>query len=181
MPGTAIGKQLNNGYVGKVTSSRPNTLITNRTVRSTDTNPVPFGSAVVTNSDNTCSVWAGTNTAAQFAGVAVAEVKQATSYLNAPNGVSQYNAGDRCDVLRTGTIIVTCTEGTPTAGGAVYLVTTAATSGGVSGTVVGSFIANSAPAGTGGVAVKLTNVVWKTGNIDANNSSEIEILYPINA
>lgn len=178
MGGSAIGKQLGYGFVGKITSSEPRTTVTNRTVKSTDTNNVNFGDPVVLNTDNTYSKFGASNTAAQFAGVAVAEVKQSSLYLNAENGTSYYAPGDQADVLRTGKCIVNCTEGTPTAGGAVYIVTVAG-AGAVS--AVGNFIANATPAGTSSAAVKLTNVVWATGNMDSSNSAEIEVLNPITA
>lgn len=169
-----IGKTLNLGYPGTV-SRLADAIIENRPVKSTDTVNIDFGGVVVLNSDDTYSAFGGSNTAAEVAGIAVREVKQGTDYLNSyANGY--YAPSQPCDVLQRGSVTVTCEEGTPSAGGAVYVVTAVATSGGVASTAVGSLIATSAPAGTGGTAVKLSNMQWKTGKIDANNTAELTIL-----
>ena len=168
--GSVIGKTLNLGYPGTVSRSA-DAIIENRPVRSTDTTNINFGAAVVLNSDNTYSLFGASNTAADFAGVAVREVKQSTDYLLSSQG-GYYAPGQPCDVLERGSVTVTCTEGTPAAGGPVYIVTVAG-SGAVS--QVGDFVATSTPAGTGSTAVELTNAQWKTGNLDANNTAEITI------
>ncbi|SFU70994.1 structural cement protein Gp24 [Alicyclobacillus macrosporangiidus] len=169
MPGSVVGKTLNLGYPGNVSRSA-DAVIVNRPVRSTDSNPIPFGAPVVLNSDNTYSLFGATNTAADFAGVAIREVKQATSYLSQPYGQTQYNPGDPCDVIERGSVTVTCNVGTPVAGGPVYIRVAANAS--IPNGVVGGFEA----AADGTNTVQLTNVQWKTGKIDANNTAEITIL-----
>ena len=169
MGGFAIGKTLNFGYPGNVSRSA-DAIIVNRPVQSTDTNPIPFGSPVVLNGNNTYSLFGASNTAAQFAGVAIREVKQATSYLSQPYGQTQYNPGDPCDVIERGSVTVTCNVGTPTAGGPVYI--RVALNSSIPQGVIGGFEA----AADGTNTVELTNVVWKTGLMDANNTAEITIL-----
>lgn len=170
MPGTAIGKALNYGYPGTVSRNGIHT-ITNRPLRSTDTASANFGDPVVLNTDNTFSFFGSTGTAATFAGVAVREVKQSTSYLSSSQGT--YSPGQPMDVIEQGSVIVNCAEGTPTAGGNVYIVTVAGT-GAVS--AVGNFVATSTPAGTGSTAVQITNCKWQTGKLDANKSAELAIM-----
>lgn len=116
------------------------------------------------------SAVAAQNTFAQFAGIAVREVKQATSYLNQPFGSAQYNPGDPCDVLQQGSVIVTCNVGTPTANGPVYV--RVALNGSIPAGVIGGFEA----AADGSNTVQITNARWKTGLIDANNSCELTLL-----
>lgn len=115
------------------------------------------------------------NTFAKFAGIAVREVKQATSYLNAPNGTSQYNPGDPCDVLQVGSITVMCQNGAPTAGGPVYIRTV------LNGTYPNAVISGFEAIADGTNSVQITNAQWKTGNIDANLTSELTLLTRNNA
>lgn len=165
----AIGKTLNLGYPGTV-SRLADAIIENRPVDSTATNGINFGAPVTLSAaNNTWLPWTSSNTAAQFAGIAVREVVQGTNYLSSYS-TGNYAADHACDVIQRGSVTVTCTEGTPTAGGAVYVVTTA---GSVSPT--GSFTATSTIAGSG-AAVQLTGVQWKTGAIDGNNTAELTIL-----
>lgn len=167
-----IGKTLNLGYPGTV-SRLADAIIENRPVDASATNGIAFGTPVVINSaNNTYEPFGASNVAADFAGIAVREVKQGTDYLNSfADGV--YSVQQPCDVLQRGSVTVTCTEGTPTAGGPVYIVTVAGT-GAVS--AVGDLVATATPAGTSSAAVELTNAQWKTGNIDANNTAELTIL-----
>ena len=187
MPGTAIGKSLNLGYAGKV-SRNPLNKINSRFVKSIldgggaeTLDVVPFGFAVVTNVDNTYSkfgqagagVTAGV--AASFAGIAVAEVKQAITYGYGANiGGGQYEPGMVCDVLQIGSATVFCKEGTPTAGGKVYIMTVAG-----SAAAVGEFVATASPAGSGATAVELPNCKWATGKQDTSGIAEMTILYAV--
>lgn len=164
-----IGKTLSLGYPGTV-SRLADAIIENRPVDASATNGINFGAPVVLNAaNNTYEPFGASNTASQFAGIAVREVVQGTNYLNSYS-TGNYAAQHPCDVIQRGSVTVTCTEGTPTAGGAVYVVTTA---GSVS--PVGAFTATATPAGSG-VAVELTGVQWKTGAMDANNTAELTIL-----
>ena len=189
MPGTVIGKSLNLGYAGKVSRNGLN-KINSRAVKSIingsqveTMSAIPFGSTVVTNTDNTYSLFgqSGTGvsaaTAANFGGIAVSEVKQAMTYGYGSNvGSGQYEPALPCDVLQVGTCSVICPEGVPTANGAVYIVTVAGTT-----SPIGSLIATSTPAG-GGTAVALTNARWTNGKQDsASLITEIVLLYQLNA
>ena len=189
MPTTAIGKDLNYGYAGKV-SRNPLNKITARFVKSIlnssnveTLSNILFGAPVVLNTDGTVSLWgdSGTGvssaTAANFGGIAVAEVQQTFSYsLGAGGGSSAgyYSPAQPADILNSGSAVVKCTEGTPTAGGAVYVVTVAGTTA-----AVGDFVATSTPAGSG-TSVQLTNCSWTTGKIDSNNVCELTIRYASN-
>ena len=185
MPGTAIGMDLALGYVGKV-SRNPLNKINSRFVKSIKNgsgvetqSPVPFGAAVVVNTDNSVSVWGSSGTGvsastlANFGGIAVAEVQQSLTYGIGSNvgGNGQYLPGGNvpCDVLQVGGCTVFITEGTPTANGSVYIVTVAGTT-----SPVGSIVATSTPAG--GTAIQLTNARFATGKVDANGITEIELL-----
>lgn len=190
MPGTVIGTSLNLGYAGKISRNDGTTTVNARIVKSildgsgNETLPaINFGKGVVVNADNTYSLFGSTGsgvsspTAATFAGIAVAEVRQVITYGNVSTAGS-YPGGQAADVVTMGGITVECLEGTPAVGGAVYCVSVAATSGGTA--KVGDFIANATPAGTGGTAILIANAKWKTGKIDANKIAEIELLMKVN-
>lgn len=182
MPGTAIGTSLNLGYVGKISRNVDN-IVTAKNVKSIlDGNgaetmvAVPFGFAVVANTDGTVSKFGASGsgvasaTAANFGGFAVAEIKQMTTYGNV-SGAGQYEPNQKCDVIQRGTINAICKEGTPTANGKVYIMTVAGTYA-----AVGELVATASPSGGGATAVELTNARWTTGKVDANNVSEITII-----
>lgn len=189
MPGTAIGKSLNLGYAGKV-SRNPMNKVDAKFIKSIlDGNGaetlsvVPFGFALVLNTDNTASKFGQTGSgvtaaaAAAFAGIAVAEAKQAMTYGYGTNvSAGQYEPQVSCDRLKVGTTTVFCKEGTPTAGGKVYIMTVAGTNA-----AIGEFVATSSPAGGGATAVELPNCKWTTGKQDASLITELEILYAVTA
>lgn len=112
-----------------------------------------------------------TNVFSQFAGVAIREVQQATSYFPATGGA--YQPGMPCDVLQYGTVTVTCNYGTPTAGGPVYIRTVL--NANVPNGAVGGFEAQADPTNAA-YSFQVTNAEWTTGNLDANNNGEITIL-----
>lgn len=116
MPGTVISKHMNLGYAGKI-SRDADAIVFNRIVDE-DSADIPFGAPVCLADDNFYTGWVAESTSAVLAGIAVASVKQSTTY-----GVDKvvYKAGQICDVLARGTATVICSKGTPTAGGKVYL------------------------------------------------------------
>lgn len=190
MPGQVIGTSLNLGYAGKI-SRNPMNKVNARFVKSIlDGNgaetlsAIPFGFAVVTNVDNTYSKFgqagAGVSTAvaANFGGVAVAEVKQTMTYsFGANTTAGQYEPNVACDVLQQGTVTVFCKEGTPTAGGKVYIMTVAGDNA-----AVGEFVATANPAGQGATAVELPNCKWTTGKQDTSSGiTEMTINYAVQA
>lgn len=178
MSGTSIGTIFNFGYAGTV-SRLPDVIIEEKPVRSTSGN-INFGAGVVLDTATNTFVDVGTitPTAANFAGVAVAEVKQSISYPNGQN-IAQggyYAASQPCDVMQRGIITVYVGAGTPVVGiitgaGAVYLRYSANT-GTYPASIVGTFDAVS----DGGHNVLLTNCVWNTGLVDANGMAELKIL-----
>ncbi|MCL6442062.1 MAG: hypothetical protein K6T83_01125 [Alicyclobacillus sp.] len=172
MPGSVIGKTLNLGFPGNVSRSA-DAIIENRAV-SASSSPIPFGAAVVLNPDNTYSLFGASNTAAQFAGVAIREVKQGVNYssyyVGASNTTQSYSPGQPCDVLERGAVTVVCQLGTPTAGGKVYI--RVATNASYPNAVIGGFEAQA----DGTNNVLLPNCQWKTNQIDGNNVAELQIL-----
>lgn len=165
MPGRVIGIELPLGYPGTI-ARMPDSIIMNRLVKADSAN-IQYGRPVVLNSDNTYSAFGADNTAAQFGGVAIREVKMATNYYN-QNDV-EYLPGQQCDVLERGSIVVKCPKGTPTAGGKVYI--RIADNASYPGSVIGDFEAEA----DGSNTVELTGVVWATGRIDADKCCELLI------
>ncbi len=165
MPGQAIGISLLYGYPGSLARGGDN-ITRNRAVKSTDETGPSFGDPVVLNSDGTWSKFGAANTAVQFAGVAIREVKQASVF---PATGYSYEPGQPCDVLERGTVSVICQYGTPVPGGTVYIRVTA--NGSIPGALVGGFEATA----DGGNSVALTNAQWDTGK-DANMVAQLTIL-----
>lgn len=167
MANQVIGKSMFNGFAGSY-SRQPDTII--------DSHPaagaIAFGQGVVYGANGAVAVPGDSATAAQFVGVAVREVKSATSYLDQNTG--SYAQYDAVPVLKRGCVNVICQNGTPALDGAVYLRVKANES--KPDAVVGGFEA--AADGTNSVA--LTNVKWK-GAADANGVAEIRILTTLHA
>lgn len=167
MANQIIGKSMFNGFAGSY-SRQPDTII--------DSHPaagaIAFGQGVVYGANGAVAVPGDSATAAQFVGVAVREVKSATSYLDQNTG--SYAQYDAVPVLKRGCVNVICQNGTPALDGAVYLRVKA--NGSKPDAVVGGFEA--AADGTNSVA--LTNVKWK-GAADANGVAEIRILTTLHA
>lgn len=178
MPGTVIGTSLNLGYEGKV-SRNPYNMITARQVKS-NSSAIPFGRAVVVNTDNTYALFGDTDTGiaaatdANFAGIAVAEVKQMTVYTN-QNTNGTYNPYDACDSIQQGSVNVKLSDGVPVPNAQVYICTVAGGS-----IVIGDFCDSATPTG-GGTAIALTGVVFKTNKKDANNIVEITLTQRVSA
>lgn len=162
MSGYAIGKSLNLGYEGNV-SRAVDAIITARKAKE----KIGFGKPCILNQDNTYSPFGASNTAGQFVGVAVREVKQAISYTESVNA---YEANERCDVISRGTVNVKINNGTPTAGGKVYIRTVV--NGDIPKGIVGGFEATEDSEKT----IELKNVIFTTGKVDANGIAEITLL-----
>jgi hypothetical protein len=176
MPGTVIGKSLNLGYPGTVSRSA-DCVIAARQIKATDPNGPKFGDPLVLNADSvggTLSSLAdfltdgGTFTAAHFAGVAVREVKVVNTYFPVPASAG-YLPGDIADAIERGSVSVKVNVGTPVSQGTVYVRILA--NAGIPAGVVGGFEA----AADGTNTVALTNVVFRTGNMDANGVAEITL------
>lgn len=172
MPGKAIGIELNLGYPGTISRS-VDTIITAKKLQSKIEGdketafPVAFGEAVVLNTDNTYSRFGESNTAADFVGIAVREVKQTVDYYSSSGS---YLPNETMDVLNRGSITVNCNNGTPVAGGKVYIrikENIALPNG-----VIGQFEA----VADGDNTVEIPNLKWTTGKLDKNKVAEATIL-----
>lgn len=162
MPGTTIGKNLNYGYPGSVSRSI-DAVITNKLSKG----KIAFGVPVILNNDNTYSTFGATNTADDFVGIAVREVKQAISYNASSSG---YLDKERTDALNRGYICIKVNNGTPTANGKVYIRIKANAS--IPNGVIGEFEAVE----DGENTIELTNVRFTSGELDANKVAEVTIL-----
>lgn len=162
MPGKAIGISLLSGYAG--TQSRTaDAIIQNRVAK----NNIAFGHAVVLTNDNKWDNVVEGTTAAQIAGIAVREVVQANTFD--PQSNPDYMAETPCDVMVRGNCTVKCQRGTPKSGDAVYVRVKANVA--YQDAVVGGLEATADPENT----VKVTNIEWTTGVMDANGMTEITI------
>lgn len=170
MSGVAIGKNLGLGFAG-VPSRQDDNVIRNR-ISGEESASILFGAPVILATDNTYKNWAADSTAAVFAGVAVANVKtNQTAYASGAIGSGYYSPNQPVDVLERGSIPVFCKNGTPTAGGAVYIRTVAAT-----GHAIGDFEA----VADEGKNVLITNAKWTTGKIDSSKLAEVTLLTRVN-
>jgi hypothetical protein len=181
MPASVIPvKGLYLGFVGNI-SNEGYSLRTARQVNPTDTLSVAFGETIILNTNNTYSsvktfiAGAGTITAATPLGIAASNVNINTAYNAAgsndaltPGGA--YLPGSVMDGLVQGTINVSCNNGTPTAGGTVYI--RVALNGAIPNGVIGGLEAVADGANT----VALTNLKWKTGYLETDLTAQVTIL-----
>ena len=176
MSGSVIQLTMNFGWPGSY-SRMPDDIVMQKPV-SSDSEDIPFGSAVILNPDNTYSVGDATLTADNFAGIAVREVKQNLLYGTA--GVMEeqgmYQPMDPCDVLLRGNTVIKMGAGktsfvSPTAGGQV-LFRIAVDAETAPNAKVGDFEAGTPESGK---TIALPNVVFTTGEMDANNVIEVSI------
>lgn len=173
---------LNQGFLGNV-SRIGERVIAARQVLSTTANPINFGDGVVLVGDSTGGTWqnikdfivgGGTFTAPKFAGVAVRNVKTSLAFttlstIQTPI-VGQYLPGQIADVLERGSVTVKIGNGTPVAGGPVYV--RILFNGAIPASLQGGFDA----VADGTNTVVLTGVVFRTGVLDANGVAEITLL-----
>lgn len=171
MSGKAIGISMNYGFPGTYART-PDEIVTSRQLKK-GSEAVPFGACLMANNDNTYSSVDEHFTAEKFGGVALRVVKQAISYTQQDE--TCYNPLDLVNALNRGAVVVNCNNGTPTAGGKVY-VRIKENSSIVNG-VVGGFEA----AADGTNTVLLPNLQWTNGYVDANGVAEITILTRVNA
>ena len=169
MPGSTVGLSLNYGFAGNVSRSGMVPEIEVHPVKSTSA-AIPFGSAVILNTDNTVSLADATLTNSNFGGIAVAEVKQLTTYPTSTGSTAgQYNASQPADILKRGIACVKVGRGTPAAGGAVYIRTV------LNGSYPNSLIGDFEAASDSTNSVQVTNLVWATGKVDANGIAELKL------
>jgi hypothetical protein len=181
MPASVIPvKGLYLGFVGNI-SNEGYSLRTARQVRPTDVNPIAFGETFVLNADNTYSsvktfvAASGTVNASLPIGIAVSNVNinpaynvQGSNDVLTPGGV--YLPGQMMDGLVQGTINVSCNNGTPTAGGAVYIRTV------VNGAIPNGVIGGLEAQADGSNSVLYPNFKWKTGFLETDLTAQVTIL-----
>lgn len=178
MTGSVIQETMNFGYPGSYART-PDDIVMNKPVNSGSDNIV-FGTAVVLNGDNTYSKGGATLTADNFAGIAVREVKQGIIYstYGVIDEQGAYKANDSCDVLLRGNTVIKLGAGqtdhaAPTAGGQVYF-RIAVDSTNAPNALVGDFEVASVVEEDATV-VALPNVVFTTGEVDANGVIEVTL------
>lgn len=159
-----IGKTMPHGFAGSY-ARQPDSIINTRPAGGTD--QIPFGAPLKYDAEGAVILMGAGDTAVQFAGVAVREVKSALSYLE--QGAGAYAPGEAVPMLQRGTVNVKCHNGVPKLGGPVFVRVTANSS---IPTPVGGFETStgSAPSGT----VQLTGCQW-AGPADADGIAELRI------
>lgn len=159
-----IGTTMDHGFAGNY-ARQPDSIIVTRPAGGED--PIPFGAALVYDSDGVSVVQAGsTATADTFAGVAVSQIKAALSYDDQASGA--YAPGDAVGVMQRGSVQVHA-YGTPALNDTVYLRT--GTSETYTTEPVGAFTATN----ESGKTVALTNCKWG-GAADGRGVAELVIL-----
>ncbi len=181
MPATVIPVTgLNLGPVGSVSQS-DFPLRTPRQVRPADTKNIAFGEPVVLNDDNTYSSVAqfiaggGTLAATTPLGLAAANTRTNPSFSMAGNsGVMTpagfYAPGNIADVMSKGTMNVQVNNGTPKAGGTVYI--RVAANGAIPAGVVGGIEA----VADGANSIAVNCMKFKTGVMGADGTAQVTIL-----
>lgn len=109
-----IGKEMPHGFAGCY-ARQPDMIVNTRPAGGGA--PIPFGTPLKYDGAEVVPMGAAA-TAAQFVGVAGAEIKSALTYLDQSQG--QYAPGEPVSVFQRGAINVKCQRGTPALGGAVY-------------------------------------------------------------
>lgn len=163
MPGTTIGINMTYGYPGQ--ASRQGDEVSR-------TRPVAAGAAgapVIQKDDGSVALFGATNTAVDFAGIAMRKVKSAKVYPYQNFG--SYAAGEPCDVLQRGGISATCAWGTPKVGAKVYVRTKVV--GGTS--PAGAKVGDLGAANEAGNCIELTGVKWSS-SADARSVAELTIV-----
>ena len=167
MPGSVIGITMNYGFPGQVARHGDEISRTRPVKKGTDN--VYFGAPVIQNDDGSVQLFGATNTAAQFAGVAMRKVKSAKVYPY--QNLGYYAPEEPGDVLLRGGISVVCAWGTPNPGGTVYIRTKVVEETSPDGAVIGEFGAEN----ESGNCIALTNAKWSSGK-DACGVAELTIL-----
>lgn len=176
MPASTIGTIMNFGYAGSI-SRTPDDITETRPVYSASAN-IPFGLAVQQRTDDTYTAVDSGLTAANFAGVAVARVKQNNVYTHfgtiGDTEAGFYAAEEACDVLKRGVVCVKVVDaGTPTTGGAVFV--RKVLNGSFPNEKLGDFRTQADSTNT--VALTQAQVCWYSNRKDANGIAELKLKY----
>lgn len=167
MPGTTIGINMTYGYPGQ--ASRQGDEVSRTRPVAAGSSDIPFGAPVIQKDDGSVALFGGTNTAADFAGIAMRKVKSAKVYPSQDFGF--YVVGEPCDVLQRGGVSAICAWGTPKVGAKVYVRTKVVSGTSPAGAKVGDLGATNET----GNCVELTGVKWSSG-ADARNVAELTII-----
>jgi hypothetical protein len=181
MPATVIPVTgLYQGFIGDI-GTCGNPLRVPRQVNPTDTNPIAFGETLVLNTNNTYSsvkqFIAGSGSFTNTTPFGLAKSNVMTNGASYPqNGGSQlaagaYAPGQNCDALVYGDLWVFCANGTPTAGGQVFM--RIALNASIPNGVVGGLEAVADGANT--VALSVQDIAWKTGITQADGTTLVMI------
>lgn len=166
-----IGQTMPHGFAGCY--ARQPDMIVNTRPAGGEAN-IPFGTPLKYDASKNVIPFSGTGTtAAQFVGVAAAEIKSALTYLDPASG--EFAPGEPVGVFQRGSINVKCYGTTaPALGGAVYVLLNETETAGLADVPVGSFTAM-ADGTTAANTVQLTNCQWG-GPADADGVAELVIL-----
>lgn len=167
MPGTTIGINMTYGYPGQ--ASRQGDEVSRTRPVAAGSSDIPFGAPVIQKDDGSVALFGATNTAADFAGIAMRKVKSAKVYPSQDFGF--YVVGEPCDVLQRGGVSAKCAWGAPKVGAKVYVRTKVV--GGTS--PAGAQVGDLGAANEAGNCVELTGVKWSSG-ADARGVAELTII-----
>jgi len=159
--GKTIGLSFNNGFAGSY-ARQPDMIIATRPNR--DTANIVFGAPLMQSSDGVKNV-DSTLTAANFVGVAGAEVRSTLNFSDQNSG-GQYEPNTPVSAFQRGSISVICPNDTPIKYGAVYVRIVA-----VTGRAVGAF--ETAADGTNNILIP--NAEWGDSK-DARNVAELVLM-----
>lgn len=162
-----IGKNMPQGGAGAVT--RQADVVIDSHALTGDT-AIPFGTALVYDGTGGVRAFQHDNTAEQFVGIAVKEIKSASSYTNQNYG--EYLPKDAVSVLKRGCVNMICHVGTPVLGGKVYI-RVALNSAKPTGIIGGLEAEPDTTAGKNNV--ELPNCRWYSG-MDINRVAELRLL-----
>jgi hypothetical protein len=184
---TSLGQTIpvlgvNLGFPGAV-SRIPNPVVVARPVNTGSTLNLNFGDPAVVISDTTGGTWKsvadfmanGGGSAAtalsNFAGFAVREVKTQLGYPGTYGAqtVGYYVPGEIAEVLEQGAILVTLAAGTPQSNQQAYIRV-------VSNPAISTVIGGVEAAADGVNTITVPGLVFKTGDMDANNMVEVIML-----
>lgn len=158
-----IGTQMPHGFAG--TYSRQPDMIVNTFPCGQDA--IPFGTPVKLSAGKVVPMGTG-SAAADFIGIAAAEIKSSVNFLDQSQGV--YTKDDAVAVFQRGAINVKCQRGTPTYNGAVYVRITENAS--YPTAVVGGFETDA----DSGKCIAVPTLKW-VGAADSNGIAEARIIY----
>ena len=162
MAGKVIGIRMGMGWPGSQ-SRQADAIIQNRIADGT----IKFGHAVKLAAGKWKEVESG-DVAEAVIGIAVREVVQSNTFD--PQSNPDYVNEAPCDVMTRGNIIVKCQRGTPVAGDPVFVRIEE------NATYPEAVIAGFEASADGANTIEITNIVWTTGEIDADGNCEVTVL-----